>query len=96
MKIEPKGDKILVKRLDKETVSEGGILIPDIAQEKQARGEVIAVGEGITTKSGKLIPLSVNKGDIVCFPEFAGSDVEIDHEEFIIVAEGEILGKLVA
>lgn len=96
MHIKPLGNKVLIKRL-KMAVSKGGILLPETVQEKPKEGEVVAVGPGKLDENGKVIPMSVKKGDRVVFSSYAGSEVKINNsdEEFLIVSEEEILGILV-
>ena len=92
--IRPLDDRVVLKILEAEEVSLGGIVLPDTAKEKPQRGKVTAVGEGSRTKSGTRIKLDVKKGDTVLFGKYAGSDIEIDGEEYKIVRENEILAKL--
>ena len=93
-KIQPLDDRVVLKILDAEEISAGGIVLPDTAKEKPQRGKVTAVGDGTRTKSGKRIKLDVKKGDTVLFGKYAGNDIEIDGEEFKILRENEILAKL--
>jgi len=92
MKIKPLNDRILVKRLDEETKTKGGIIIPDTAKEKPAQGEVIAVGDGKMGDDGKRIPLQVKKGDRVLFSKYGGTEVKIDEEEYLVMREDDVLG----
>jgi len=92
MKVKPLQDRVLVKRLEKEEKTAGGIIIPDTAKEKPAEGEVVAAGPGRTTEDGKLIPLDVKVGDRVIFAKYAGTEVQIDGEEYLLMREEEILG----
>lgn len=85
MKIKPLHDRILVKRLEETEVSEGGIIIPDTAKEKPQRGKVIAVGEGKIGDSGRRRLLDVKEGDRVLFGKYAGNEIKIDDEEFLIM-----------
>lgn len=95
MAIKPLYDHVLVKRLEAEEKTAGGILLPDTAKEKQQIGEVIAVGPGkLNEKNGELIPLSVKVGDKVVFSKYAGSEVKIDGEEHSLMRESEILAIL--
>ena len=94
MKIKPLNDRILVKRLEAEDKTKGGIIIPDTAKEKPQEAEVIAVGKGKLDDDGKLIPLEVKKGDRVLIGKYSGTEVTIDGEEHIILREEEILAKL--
>ena len=92
MKFRPLHDRVLVKRIDAEEKTAGGIIIPDTAKEKPMQGEVIAVGPGARDESGKLIPLDVKKGDHVLFGKWSGTEVKIDGEEFAIMKESDIFG----
>ena len=92
MKIRPLGDRILLKRIEEEDKSKGGIIIPDSAKEKPQEGRVIAVGKGRMLDDGKLVPLEVNKGDRVLFGKYSGTEVQIEGEEHLIVKEDDILG----
>jgi chaperonin GroES len=92
MKIKPLGDRILVKRVEGEEKSKGGIIIPDAAKEKPQEGKVIAVGKGKTTEDGKLIPLEVKEGDRILFGKYSGSEVKLNGEEHLIMREDDILG----
>jgi chaperonin GroES len=91
VKVRPLGDRILVKRLEEEEVMKGGIIIPDTAKEKPQRGEVIAVGLGRLDEDGKRLPLDVQVGDVVLFGKYAGSEVTIDDDEFLIMREEDVL-----
>ena len=92
MKIRPLGDRILLKRLQEEEKSKGGIIIPDTAKEKPQEGKVIAVGKGKVLEDGKVMPLEVKAGDRVLFGKYAGTEVKIEGEEHLIVREDDILG----
>lgn len=93
MKIRPLYDRVVVRRKAEEETSTGGILLPGTAQEKPNQGEIIAVGEGKLLDSGEVRALTVKVGDTVVFGQYAGSNtIEVDGEELIIIAEGEILG----
>jgi chaperonin GroES len=92
MKIKPLGDRVLVKRMEEDEVVKGGIIIPDTAKEKPQRGEVIAVGPGARDENGKFIPMNVKKGDNVLFGKYAGSEVKMVDEDFLIMREDDILG----
>jgi chaperonin GroES len=94
MKIRPLQDRIIVKRLEGEEKSKGGIIIPDTAKEKPQEGKVIAVGKGKVTEDGKLQPMDVKKGDRVLFSKYAGTEVNIEGEEHLIVREDDVLGVL--
>jgi chaperonin GroES len=92
MKIRPLQDRIIVKRLEEEEKTKGGIIIPDSAKEKPQEGKVIAVGKGKLTDEGKLIPLDVKVGDRILFGKYSGTEVKIDGEEHLIMREEDILG----
>jgi len=92
MKLRPLQDRIIVKRLEEETMTAGGIFIPETAKEKPQKGEVIAVGKGKKTEDGKVIPVDVKTGDKVLFGKYAGTEIKIDGEEFLIMREDDILG----
>ncbi len=92
MKIRPLQDRILVKRVDEEETSKGGIIIPDSAKEKPQEGKVIAAGKGKVNEEGKLHPLDVQKGDRVLFSKYAGTEVNIEGEEHLIIREDDVLG----
>ncbi len=94
LKIRPLGDKVLVKRLEAETKTAGGIVLPDTAKEKPKRGVVQAVGEGKLLDNGKRNQLQVNKGDEVLFTSYAGTEIKIDGEEYLIMGEEDILAIL--
>lgn len=92
MNIKPLGDRVLVRRLEEEEVVRGGIIVPDTAKEKPQRGEVIAVGPGARNDKGEIVPMNVKKGDKVLFGKYAGSDVKIGDEDYLIMREDDILG----
>lgn len=92
MKIRPLGDRILVKRIQEEEKTKGGIIIPDTAKEKPQEGKVVAVGKGKTTENGKLVAPDVKAGDRILFGKYSGSEVKIDGEEHLILREDDILG----
>ncbi len=92
MKIRPLQDRILVKRVEEETTTKGGIIIPDTAKEKPIEGKIEAVGKGRVGDDGKRIPLDVKKGDSVLFGKYGGTDVKIGGKEFLIMREDDILG----
>ncbi len=94
MKIRPLQDRIIVKRVEGEEKSKGGIIIPDTAKEKPQEGKVIAVGKGKVTEDGKLQPMDVKKGDRVLFSKYAGTEVNIEGEEHLIIREDDVLGVL--
>ncbi len=90
-RIKPLGDRILIKRLEAEGKTAGGIVLPDTAKEKPKQGKVVTLGEGRETKSGETVPFQVKKGNIVLFGSFAGTEVTIDGEEYLLISEDEIL-----
>ncbi len=92
MKIRPLQDRILVKRLEEQTTTKGGIIIPDTAKEKPAEGIIVAVGNGKVTEDGKVIPLELKVGDQVLFSKYGGTDVKIDDEEHLIMSQDDVLG----
>ena len=94
MKIRPLQDRILVKRLDEEEKTKGGIIIPDTAKEKPQEGKVIAVGGGKVSEDGKVLPLDVKKGDRVLFSKYSGTEINLDGDEHLIVREDDVLGIL--
>ncbi|MBA4423054.1 MAG: co-chaperone GroES [Syntrophus sp. (in: bacteria)] len=92
MKIRPLQDRVIVKRLEEEGKTKGGIIIPDTAKEKPMEGLVIAVGKGKTAEDGKLIKLDVKAGDKILFGKYSGTEVKIDGVEHLIMREDDILG----
>ena len=92
MKFRPLHDRVLIKVLDSEEKTAGGIIIPDTAKEKPQEGEVVAIGPGIKNDQGKLSPLDVKVGDIVLFGKWSGPDVKIDGKEYSIMKEADIMG----
>ena len=90
-KLRPLHDRVIVKRLEEERVSAGGIVIPDSATEKQTRGKVIAAGEGRILEDGKVRPMSVQEGDTVLFGKYAGQEIKIDGEELVFLKEDDIV-----
>ena len=94
MKFRPLHDRVVVKRIEAEEKSVGGIIIPDTAKEKPQQGEVIAVGPGGRDESGKLIPLDVQVGDRVLFGKWSGTEVKLDGVEYLIMKESDIMGVL--
>ena len=91
MKLRPLHDRVIVKRVEEEEKTEGGIIIPDSAKEKPIEGEVIAVGNGKLLDNGKKLPLEVKKGDRVLFGKYAGTDIKIEGEERLIMREDDII-----
>jgi chaperonin GroES len=92
MKFRPLHDRVVVRRIEENTKTAGGIIIPDTVKEKPMQGEIIGVGPGARDESGKLVPLDVKKGDKVLFGKWSGTEVKIDGEELLIMKESDILG----
>src|SRR6476620_4965098 len=92
MKFRPLHDRVVVKRIDAEAKSAGGIIIPDTAQEKPSQGEVVAVGPGGRDEAGKLIPIDIKVGDRVLFGKWSGTEVKIDGQDLLIMKESDIMG----
>jgi chaperonin GroES len=92
MKFRPLHDRVVVRRIEAEEKSAGGIIIPDTAKEKPSQGEVIAVGPGGRDEPGKLIPIDVKEGDRVLFGKWSGTEVKIDGQELLIMKESDIMG----
>lgn len=91
MKIRPLHDRVLVKRLEAETKSSGGIVIPDTAAEKPIRGEVVAVGKGKLLENGEVRPLDIKNGDRILFGKYSGTEVKIDGEEYLVMREDDVM-----
>jgi len=91
MKVKPLQDRVLVKRLENEEKTAGGIIIPDSAKEKPAEGEIVACGPGRVNDDGNVIALDVKVGDVVLFAKYAGTEVKVDGEEFLLMREDELL-----
>ena len=92
MKFRPLHDRVVVRRIEQESKSAGGIIIPDTAKEKPQEGEVVAVGPGGRDESGKLIPIDLKAGDRVLFGKWSGTEVKIDGEELLIMKESDVMG----
>jgi chaperonin GroES len=92
MKFRPLHDRVLVKRIESDEKSRGGIIIPDSAKEKPSEGEIMAVGTGARDESGKLIPLDVKVGDRVLFGKWSGTEVKVDNEDYMVMKESDIMG----
>ncbi len=92
MKIRPLQDRILVKRIEEEEKTKGGIIIPDTAKEKPSEGKVVAVGKGKVNEDGKLMPLDVKKGDRILFSKYSGTEVNLEGDEHLIIREDDVLG----
>jgi len=91
MSLRPLQDRILVKRVEEETKTAGGIFIPETAKEKPQRGEIVAAGNGKKTEEGKVLPLDVKVGDKVLFGKYSGTEIKVDGEEYLIMREDDIL-----
>ncbi len=94
MKIRPLQDRIIVKRVEEESKSKGGIIIPDTAKEKPQEGKVTAVGKGKVLEDGTVRPLEIHKGDRVLFSKYSGTEINIEGEEHLIIREDDVLGVL--
>jgi len=92
--LRPLGDRVVVKRIEEEPKTKGGIVLPDTAKEKPQKGKVIAVGSGRTLDNGTKVPLEVKEGDVVVFAKYGGTEIEIDGEEYIILSERDLLAVL--
>jgi chaperonin GroES len=92
MKVQPLRDRLIVKRLDEEEKTKGGIIIPDTAKEKPLEGKVIAVGKGKLLDNGTLVPLEVKAGDRILFGKYSGTEIKIDGEDHLILREDDVLG----
>jgi len=94
MNIRPLHDRVVIKRMEEERMSTGGIVIPDSATEKPIRGEVISIGKGIVSEGGELRPLDVKPGDEVLFGKYSGTEIKIDGIDLLVMREGDIMGVL--
>lgn len=92
MRLKPLQDRILVKRVEEEEKTKGGIIIPDTAKEKPAEGKVVAVGNGKLSDDGKRIPMGLKEGDRILFGKYAGTEVKIEGQEYLIMREDDVLG----
>jgi chaperonin GroES len=92
LKIRPLHDRVIVKRLEEEKLSAGGIVIPDTASEKPSRGEIIAVGNGKVLENGEIRALDVKKGDQILFGKYSGNEVKVDGVEYLVMREDDIMG----
>jgi chaperonin GroES len=95
-KLEPLGDRVVVKSLVREEVTKSGIVLPDTAKEKPQEGEVIAVGPGRLLENGTLVPLGVSVGDRVLYAKYAGTEVKIEEEEFLVLNDRDVLAKVLS
>tara|TARA_R110002096_G_scaffold152824_14_gene316169 strand:- start:6192 stop:6479 length:288 start_codon:yes stop_codon:yes gene_type:complete len=91
MNLRPLNDRVIIKRVEEEAVSAGGIVLPDSAKEKPSRGEVLAVGKGATNSKGERTPMAVKVGDNVLFGKYSGSEVEVDGDELLVMREDDII-----
>ena len=92
MKFRPLHDRVLVRRIEEETKTKGGIIIPDSAQEKPSQGEILAAGPGARDTNGALVPLDVKVGDRILFSKWSGSEIKLDDKELLVMKESDILG----
>ncbi|MBO9545982.1 co-chaperone GroES [Caulobacter sp.] len=92
MKFRPLGDRVLVKRVEEETKTKGGIIIPDTAKEKPQEGEVVAVGPGARNDKGEVVALDVKAGDRILFGKWSGTEVKVDGQDLLIMKESDVLG----
>ena len=95
LKFRPLHDRVVVRRIDSESKTTGGIIIPDTAQEKPSEGEIVSVGSGARDESGKIVPLDVKAGDRVLFGKWSGTEVKINGEDLLIMKETDIMGVIV-
>jgi len=93
LKLQPLGDRILVKPIEREEITKGGIVLPDTAKEKPVEGKVLAVGPGRLTEDGKRIPMEISVGDTVMYAKYGGLEIKVEDEELIILREADILAK---
>jgi chaperonin GroES len=91
---QPMGDRVLVKPIERDEVSKGGIILPDTAKEKSQEGEIIAAGPGRLTDEGKRIPMEVKKGDLILYAKYGGTELKEDGEDYLILTERDILAKI--
>jgi chaperonin GroES len=92
MKFRPLHDRVVIRRVEEEGKTKGGILIPDTAKEKPMEGEVVAVGPGARNETGSLVPLDVRKGDRILFGKWSGTEIKLDGEDLLVMAESDIMG----
>ena len=93
LKLKPLGDRLVVKPIEQEDISRGGILLPDTAKEKPQEGKVLAIGPGRLSDDGKRLPMDVKAGDIVVYAKYGGTEIKVDEEELMILRESDILAK---
>jgi chaperonin GroES len=96
MKFRPLHDRVMLRRIEPETKTKGGIIIPDSAAEKPIEAEVVAVGSGLRDETGKIVPLDVKAGDRVLFSKWSGTEITMDGEEYLVMKESDIMGVLAA
>jgi chaperonin GroES len=96
MKIRPLHDRVILKRMEEETTSSGGIVIPDSAAEKPSRGKVISIGKGKRLDSGEIVPLDVKVGDTVLFGKYSGTEVKVNGDDLLVMREEDIMGVIEA
>lgn len=94
MKFRPLHDRVLVRRVEEETKSAGGIIIPDTAKEKPMQGKIVAVGSGARNEKGEIVPLDVKDGDLILFGKWSGTEIKLDGEELLIMKESDVMGVL--
>ncbi|MHB2026871.1 MAG: co-chaperone GroES [Elusimicrobiota bacterium] len=92
MKLQPLGDRVLVKPLEQTETKRGGIIIPDTAKEKPQEGEVVACGKGKTTEDGKVLPMDVKPGDKILYGKYSGTEVKLEDEEYLVMHQDDIVG----
>ena len=92
MKFRPLHDRVLIKRIEKDEKTASGIIIPDTAKEKPIEGSVVAVGTGVRSDDGKIVPLDVKVGDVVIFGKWSGTEIKVDGEEYLVMKESDIMG----
>ncbi len=92
IKIQPLGDRLIIKAIEAKEIKKSGIIIPETAKEKPQEGEVVAVGKGKLTEEGKLIPMEVKTGDTVLYGKYSGTEIKINDEEYLIMREEDVLG----
>ena len=92
MKFRPLHDRVLVRRIDEEEKSAGGIIIPDTAKEKPSEGKIVAVGSGARNENGEITPMDVKAGDLVLFGKWSGTEVKVDGEDLLIMKESDVMG----
>ncbi len=95
IKLQPLADRVVVRPIEREEVTKGGIVLPDTAKEKPQEGKVVAVGNGRLSEDGKRIPIDVKVGDIVIYAKYGGTEIKVEDEELVILREGDILAKKV-